>query len=81
MSRAKAQELVEQLGGKAASGVSKSLTYLVTNDKNSGSSKNRKAAELGVKVIDEMEFYTIVKYDTNSKKQSIETTEDSVADL
>lgn len=81
MSRTKAQELVEQLGGKAASGVSKSLTYLVTNDKNSGSSKNRKAAELGVKVIDEMEFYTIVKYDTNSKKQSIETTEDSVADL
>ena len=40
-----------------------------------------KAAELGVKVIDEMEFYTIVKYDINSKKQSIETTEDSVADL
>ena len=35
----------------------------------------------GVKVIDEMEFYTIVKYDPNTKKQSIETTEDSVADL
>jgi DNA ligase (NAD+) len=81
MNRSKAQELVEQLGGKAASGVSKTLTYLVTNDKDSGSSKNRKAAELGVKVIDEMEFYDIIKYDPKTKRQTVEISGDSVADL
>lgn len=43
-------------GYEIKSGVSKGLTYLVTPDANSGSAKNRKAQELGVKVIDENTF-------------------------
>lgn len=58
MTRPDAQKRVEELGGKAASGISKTLTYLVTNDTESGSSKNQKAKLLGVKIIDEKEFLT-----------------------
>jgi len=56
MSRTDAQKKVEELGGKTASGISKTLTYLVTNDTESGSSKNQKAKLLGVTIIDENEF-------------------------
>lgn len=40
--------------------VNKKLTYLVTNDTTSGSSKNRKAQELGIKVISEDEFLKMI---------------------
>ena len=39
----------------------KGLSYLVTNDPGSGSSKNKKAKELGVKIIDEKEFLALIK--------------------
>jgi DNA ligase (NAD+) len=58
--RQDAEKLVTDNGGKV-SGVSKNLTYLVTNDTTSGSSKNKKAAELGVKIIDESQFMEMVK--------------------
>ena len=48
-------------GYEVLGGVSKKLTYLVTNDTGSGSSKNRKAAELGTKIITEEEFLAMVK--------------------
>lgn len=56
MSRNKASKLAEDNGFEVRGGVNKGLTYLVTNDPNSGSSKNRKAKELGTKVITEDEF-------------------------
>ena len=56
MSRSKASKLAEDNGFEVRGGVNKGLTYLVTNDSNSGSSKNRKAKELGTKVITEDEF-------------------------
>lgn len=56
MSRSKATKLAEDNGFEVRGGVNKGLTYLVTNDPNSGSSKNRKAKELGTKVITEDEF-------------------------
>ena len=56
MSRSKASKLAEDNGFEVRGGVNKGLTYLVTNDPNSGSSKNRKAKELGTKVITEDEF-------------------------
>jgi DNA ligase (NAD+) len=59
--RPKAEKLATDLGAKI-SGVSKKLTYLVTNDTESGSSKNRKALELGIKVINEQEFFKLVNY-------------------
>ena len=47
---------VEQQGGKVAGSVSGKTSFLVNNDAASQSSKNRKAAELGVPVITEDEF-------------------------
>lgn len=49
-------EWIRSRGGETKTGVSKNLDYLVTNDTSSGSSKNVKAAALGVKIIDEAEL-------------------------
>ncbi len=47
---------VESQGGRVAGSVSKKTAYLVNNDVESASSKNRKAKELGVPVISEDTF-------------------------
>lgn len=47
---------VEQQGGKVAGSVSGKTAYLVNNDVESASSKNRKAKELGVPIISEDTF-------------------------
>ena len=47
---------VEAQGGKVAGSVSGKTSFLVTNDTDSGSSKNRKAKELGVPILSEEEF-------------------------
>lgn len=47
---------VEAEGGKVAGSVSKKTGYLVNNDVESASSKNKKAKELGVPIISEEEF-------------------------
>lgn len=52
--REQAETLTEQAGGKAASGVSKALDYLVAGEK--AGSKILKAGLLGVKVLSEAEF-------------------------
>ncbi|MEG0924797.1 MAG: NAD-dependent DNA ligase LigA [Anaerovoracaceae bacterium] len=44
---------IEKAGGKVAGSVSSNTGYLVNNDLLSNSSKNKKAKELGVKIIDE----------------------------
>ena len=59
--RTEASKLAIAAGYEVLGGVSKKLTYLVTNDTGSGSSKNRKAAELGTKIITEEEFLAMVK--------------------
>jgi DNA ligase (NAD+) len=61
MKRKDAEKLVADKGGAVAGGVSKTLTYLVTNDTSSGSSKNKKAADLGIKVITEKEFLELIR--------------------
>lgn len=61
MKRADAQNLVKENGGAVKSSVVKGLSYLVTNDTSSGSSKNRKAAELGIPVINEQQFLELLK--------------------
>jgi len=61
MNRKEAEEIVISNGGTIKSGVSKNLTYLVTNDTASGSAKNVKAQKLGVSIITEKEFLEIVK--------------------
>jgi NAD-dependent DNA ligase (contains BRCT domain type II) len=56
MNRADAEQTVKKNGGSCKSSVTKDLTYLVTNDTLSGSSKNVKAAKFGIKIIDEKDF-------------------------
>lgn len=63
--RKELQGLVESLGGKVTGSVSKNTDYLITNNPNSGSSKNKAAAKLGVPVITENEFlemFSIERY-------------------
>ena len=50
------KEVIEQAGGKATGSVTAKTDYLINNDTTSGSSKNKKAKELGVPVISEEEF-------------------------
>lgn len=61
MKRSEAEARVKALGGSAKSSVVKGLSYLVTNDTTSGSAKNKKAAELGIPVIDEKAFLELLK--------------------
>lgn len=61
MKRQDAENLVKQNGGTCKSSVTKDLSYLVTNDTSSGSSKNQKAAKLGIPVITEDEFLSLAK--------------------
>ena len=54
--RAALEELVRAAGGKVSSSVSKNTTYLINNDVNSTSSKNKTAKELGVEILSEENF-------------------------
>jgi len=54
--RGELSNYIERQGGKVASSVSAKTTYLINNDASSGSSKNKKAMELGVEIITEAEF-------------------------
>lgn len=47
---------IEALGGKVSGSVTSKTTYLVNNDNESNSSKNKKAKELNVPIITEEEF-------------------------
>ncbi|MBR4314333.1 MAG: NAD-dependent DNA ligase LigA [Lachnospiraceae bacterium] len=53
-------KVIEDNGGKTASSVSKNTNYLINNDINSNSSKNKKAKELGVKIISEADFEKLI---------------------
>lgn len=52
---------IEARGGKVVSGVSAKTDYLITNDKDSGSSKNQKAAEFGTRILSEEEFLALCR--------------------
>ena len=58
--RDEAKEKIESLGGKVSGSVSAKTSYLVNNDINSTSGKNKKAKELGVSIIDETELLKII---------------------
>ena len=50
---------IEEQGGRVVTGVSAKTDYLITNDKDSGSSKNQKAAKFGTRIISEEEFMAL----------------------
>ena len=54
------EKLIQEGGGEIGSGVSKKTTYLVMKEKGSGSSKEKKAEELGVKIFDLDEFKKLI---------------------
>jgi DNA ligase (NAD+) len=58
-SRDELKQLIEQHGGKNGSSVSKKTTYLLAGS-DSGPSKTDKARDLGVQVISESDFETII---------------------
>jgi DNA ligase (NAD+) len=60
MKRSAAEEQIKALGASAKSSVVKGLSYLVTNDTESGSAKNKKAGELGIPIINEEQFLAML---------------------
>jgi len=59
--RKKLQSKIEELGGKATGSVSRNTDYLINNDIESNSSKNKKAKELNVPIISEEEFLELIR--------------------
>lgn len=58
--RAELQAKIEELGGKATGSVTQKTSYLINNDVESTSGKNKKAKELGVPIISENEFLEMI---------------------
>ena len=58
--RDEVKEKIESLGGKVAGSVSKNTDYLINNDVNSTSGKNKKAQELGIPIISEDDFLRLI---------------------
>lgn len=57
--RSEAKNLIESLGGKVTGSVTKKTAYLINNDQTSGSSKNKKARELGIPILSEEDFLAL----------------------
>jgi DNA ligase (NAD+) len=66
--RTAAEEKIKSLGAQAKSSVVKGLSYLVTNDPESGSVKNNKAVELGIPIINEEEFLALISKPKNESQ-------------
>lgn len=52
--------IIEQLGGKVSGSVSAKTNYLINNDTESNSSKNKKAKELGMPIMSENQFVQMI---------------------
>ena len=53
--------VIERLGGKVSGSVSSKTSYLINNDKESPSSKNKKAKSLNIPIISEEEFIKMIQ--------------------
>jgi DNA ligase (NAD+) len=58
-SRTELKKIIEDNGGKNVSSISKSTDYLIVGE-NMGPAKKEKAEKLGIKMIDEIEFSTMI---------------------
>ena len=59
--RAAVKEEIEKRGGRVTGSVTSKTNYLINNDVNSTSSKNRKARELGIPIISEEKFLEMLQ--------------------
>lgn len=59
--RKELEGVINSYGGKVAGSVSKNTNYLINNDSTSTSSKNMKARELGIPIITEDEFISMIE--------------------
>ena len=59
--RKELQKFIESKGGKVIGSVTSKTNWLINNDVESTSSKNKKARELGIPIISEKEFLEMVK--------------------
>ena len=55
------KDIIESLGGKVSGSVSSKTDYLINNDINSNSGKNKTAKELNIPVISEEQFVELIK--------------------
>ena len=55
------KELIESRGGKVTGSVTSKTNYLINNDVQSTSSKNKKARELGIPIISEVQFLEMLE--------------------
>ena len=55
------KEFIENSGGKVTGSVSKKTDYLINNDTESSSSKNKKAKELGIPILSEEDFLKLAE--------------------
>lgn len=62
--RKELQKDIEARGGKVTGSISSKTAYLINNDINSSSTKNRKAKELGIPIITEDRFIEMLKETT-----------------
>ncbi len=58
--RKELKERIEALGGKVTGSVSKNTDYLINNDNQSNSTKNKKAKELEIPILTEEEFLDMI---------------------
>lgn len=58
--RNEVKEVIESKGGKVTGSVTSKTNYLINNDVTSGSSKNKKARDLGIPIISEEEFLNML---------------------
>lgn len=54
------KDIIEQRGGKVTGTVTSKTTYLINNDNQSNSSKNKKAKELGITILTEEDFVALL---------------------
>lgn len=61
INRNELKSLIESLGGKVTGSVTSKTDYLINNDINSTSGKNKKAKELGIPIISEKDFMKLIQ--------------------
>lgn len=59
--RKEVQTLIEERGGKVTGSVTAKTTYLINNDTQSNSSKNKSAKTLGIPIISEIDFVKMIE--------------------